>query len=68
MPDGSERPGERRRAIALFDTAPAENPLGWQLSRPYNPEWIDEELAKRSQAEEEQKMLECKGGFGFERD
>jgi hypothetical protein len=64
MQDGSERRGERRRAYALFDTAPAENPIGWELSRPYTPEWIDGELAKRVQAEEERKTLECKGGFG----
>lgn len=66
--NGEVSPGERRRAIALFDTAPAENPLGYKLSLHYSPEWLDGELAKRAQAEDEQKTLECKGGFGFERD
>jgi hypothetical protein len=65
---GEVRPGERRRSIALFDTTPAENPLGYELSRHYTPEWLDGELAKRAQADEDQKTLECKGGFGFERD
>ena len=64
MRDGRESVGERRRAIALFDTTPAENPIGWELSRPHSPDWIDKKLEKRFQAEEEQKTLECKGGFG----
>ena len=65
---GEISPGERRRSLALFDTTPAENPIGYELSRHYTPEWLDGELATRMQAEEEQKTLECKGGFGFERD
>jgi hypothetical protein len=68
MKDGSERGGDRRRAIALFDTAPAENPIGWELSHPYSPDWIDKELSTRVQAEEEQKTLECKSGFAGHRE
>jgi hypothetical protein len=56
--------GERRRAIALFDTAAAENPIDWQLSHAYCPDWLDKDLEKRFHADEERKTLECKGGFG----
>jgi hypothetical protein len=66
--DGFVRQGERRRAKALFDTVPAANPLGWSLSRAYRPDWIDGKLALRVNAEEEQKTLECKGGFGGDRE
>jgi hypothetical protein len=66
--DGVEYPGERRREFALFDTTAAENPLGFELSRPFSPDWLDKELGKHAAAEEEQKTLEFKSGFGFEPD
>jgi hypothetical protein len=62
-PDGTETRGDRRRAVALIDTMPAENPIGRELSRLSSPEWLDKELGKQMRAEEEQKELECKGGF-----
>jgi hypothetical protein len=68
MRDGGGRGGNRQRATALIDTAPAPNPIGWELSRPDSPDWIDKEREKHFQVEEGQKILECKGGFGIERE
>lgn len=60
--------GEKRRAFALFDTTAAPNPLDWDLSRPFSPDWLDQNTELRQRAEDERKTLECKSGFGFETD
>ncbi|MGH7978406.1 MAG: hypothetical protein ACREE6_03465 [Limisphaerales bacterium] len=64
--DGCGNAGEKRRAVALFDTTAAPNPLGLDLSRPYSPDWLNQNTELRHRAEDEQKTLECKSGFGSE--
>ena len=66
--DGKVGRGQRKRAHALFDTLPAENPEGWTLSHERSPEWLNEALGRSVRAEEEQKVLEHKSGFGKDPD
>ena len=40
---------------------------GGHCRAPLKPDWIDGKLALRVTAEDKQKTLECKGGFGGDR-